>query len=129
MVDARVWKFGICFCYNLVGRFCGSFQLLLTLCVGVWQVRELGNPGRIYEQCMGMMARLAELGLVHCDFNEFNLLVSTLPLQHNMYIYIYINMCVYEHKHIDKGSVNIVLLILLFTLQKANPHAKDWAER
>ena len=25
---------------------------------------------------MGMMARLAELGLVHCDFNEFNLLVS-----------------------------------------------------
>ncbi len=23
-----------------------------------------------------MMARLAELGLVHCDFNEFNLLVS-----------------------------------------------------
>ena len=44
--------------------------------VGVWQVRELGNPGEIYRQCMGMMARLAELGLVHCDFNEFNLLVS-----------------------------------------------------
>lgn len=40
------------------------------------QVRELGNPGEIYQQCMGMMARLAELGLVHCDFNEFNLLVS-----------------------------------------------------
>ncbi len=42
------------------------------------QVRELGNPGEIYKQCMGMMARLAELGLVHCDFNEFNLLVRLL---------------------------------------------------
>ena len=39
------------------------------------QVRELINPGEIYKQCMGMMARLAQLGLVHCDFNEFNLLV------------------------------------------------------
>ena len=44
--------------------------------VGLWQVRELGSPGEIYRQCMGMMVRLAELGLVHCDFNEFNLLVS-----------------------------------------------------
>ena len=35
------------------------------------------NPGEIYKQCMGMMASLAELGLVHCDFNEFNLLVSS----------------------------------------------------
>ncbi|KAL3140995.1 hypothetical protein ABBQ32_005512 [Trebouxia sp. C0010 RCD-2024] len=52
--------------------------VLMTLvdAVPLVQVRELGNPGRIYEQCMGMMARLAELGLVHCDFNEFNLLVS-----------------------------------------------------
>lgn len=41
----------------------------------VLQVRELMNPGEIFKQCMGMMARLAQLGLVHCDFNEFNLLV------------------------------------------------------
>lgn len=40
------------------------------------QVRELVNPGEIYKQCMGMMTQLAQLGLVHCDFNEFNLLVS-----------------------------------------------------
>ncbi|KAL0051751.1 hypothetical protein WJX82_001455 [Trebouxia sp. C0006] len=52
--------------------------VLMTMvdAVPLVQVRELGNPGEIYQQCMGMMARLAELGLVHCDFNEFNLLVN-----------------------------------------------------
>ena len=43
--------------------------------MSVLQVKELMNPGEIFKQCMGMMARLAQLGLVHCDFNEFNLLV------------------------------------------------------
>ena len=43
------------------------------------QVKELGQTGLIFRQCLGLMARLAELGLVHCDFNEFNLLVSGAP--------------------------------------------------
>ena len=42
----------------------------------VLQVHELANPGAVYEECMNLMTRLAQLGLVHCDFNEFNLLVS-----------------------------------------------------
>ena len=29
----------------------------------------------MYRQCMDLMTRLAAQGLVHCDFNEFNLLV------------------------------------------------------
>ena len=40
------------------------------------QVRELLNPRRVYEECMGVVVRLAQLGLVHCDLNEFNLLIS-----------------------------------------------------
>ena len=43
------------------------------------QVRELENPGYVYQQCMDLMARLASKGLIHCDFNEFNLLVSQSP--------------------------------------------------
>ena len=39
------------------------------------QVRELSNPRRVYTELMEMLARLAGLGLVHCDYNEFNLLV------------------------------------------------------
>ena len=39
------------------------------------QVRELGNPGRVYGQLMDLAQGLAARGLVHCDFNEFNVLV------------------------------------------------------
>lgn len=40
------------------------------------QVRQLSNPRAIYCQLMDMLSRLAGLGLVHCDYNEFNILVS-----------------------------------------------------
>lgn len=40
------------------------------------QVRDLQNPGDVYAQCMAIMSRLASKGLIHCDFNEFNLLAS-----------------------------------------------------
>lgn len=39
------------------------------------QVRELADPGAVYLQLMDMASRLASYGLVHCDFNEFNILV------------------------------------------------------
>ena len=49
---------------------CGHWKL--RPCV---QVRELQDPVSVYRQCMDLMTRLAAQGLVHCDFNEFNLLV------------------------------------------------------
>ena len=39
------------------------------------QVRELGNPGKVFAQLMDLAQELAARGLVHCDFNEFNILV------------------------------------------------------
>lgn len=39
------------------------------------QVRKLADPRAIYTQLMEMLAQLAGLGLVHCDYNEFNILV------------------------------------------------------
>lgn len=41
----------------------------------VLQVRRLSNPRAVYSLLMDLLARLAGLGLVHCDYNEFNLLV------------------------------------------------------
>lgn len=41
------------------------------------QVKELVHPRQVYEDCLSILVKLAGLGLVHCDFNEFNLLVST----------------------------------------------------
>jgi RIO kinase 2 len=43
----------------------------------VLQIRQLRDPRKVYEGLMELISRLAGLGLVHCDFNEFNLLAST----------------------------------------------------
>ena len=40
------------------------------------QVKELPNPDTIFETILGLVVRLAEHGLIHCDFNEFNIMVS-----------------------------------------------------
>jgi len=39
-------------------------------------VSELKNPGQVYSDCMDLIDRLASFGFVHCDFNEFNLLIT-----------------------------------------------------
>jgi hypothetical protein len=40
------------------------------------QVQELGHPAAVFASCMELISRLAAKGLVHCDFNEFNLLID-----------------------------------------------------
>ena len=40
------------------------------------QFRRLQNPAQVYLTCMELIGRLASKGLVHCDFNEFNLLIN-----------------------------------------------------
>lgn len=39
------------------------------------QVKEIQNPDTVFEKILGMVVRLAEHGLIHCDFNEFNIMV------------------------------------------------------
>ena len=38
--------------------------------------QELKHPGVVFDALMEQIVRLASFGLIHCDFNEFNLLVS-----------------------------------------------------
>ncbi|KAJ3125547.1 hypothetical protein HK098_000166 [Nowakowskiella sp. JEL0407] len=40
------------------------------------QITEVANPGQLYSQLMNLLLRLAHAGLIHSDFNEFNLLVT-----------------------------------------------------
>jgi len=40
------------------------------------QIKELGNPAKVYEQLVEQVIRLAEHGLIHGDFNEFNLMID-----------------------------------------------------
>lgn len=43
------------------------------------QIHELADPGGLYSQLMDLIVRLAQVGLIHGDFNEFNILIVTSP--------------------------------------------------
>ena len=50
--------------------------VLMSLVDGAPLTRKyrLSDPGKVYAQCVTQLARLAQCGLVHCDFNEFNIM-------------------------------------------------------
>lgn len=52
--------------------------VVMSLVIGknLSQVRTLEDPATLFQDLMGIMLRLGSCGLVHCDFNEFNLLIS-----------------------------------------------------
>ena len=37
---------------------------------------KCSDPGKVYAQCVEQLANLARCGLVHCDFNEFNIMCN-----------------------------------------------------
>lgn len=39
------------------------------------QVSELPSPGKLYSTLMDLIVRFARSGLIHGDFNEFNILI------------------------------------------------------
>lgn len=40
------------------------------------QIVSIPKPEKVYNKCMELMIQLAEHGLVHGDFNEFNLMID-----------------------------------------------------
>ena len=42
----------------------------------LFNVVKIENPDKILNTCFSMAVKLAEFGLVHCDFNQYNILVS-----------------------------------------------------
>ena len=39
------------------------------------QISEVSSPGKLYSSLMDLIVRLARSGLIHGDFNEFNILI------------------------------------------------------
>ena len=39
------------------------------------QISDVPSPGKLYSQLMDLIVRLAHAGLIHGDFNEFNILI------------------------------------------------------
>lgn len=52
--------------------------VLMEMCPGTLlaRVAELAHPEEAYETIMQLIVRLAQHGLIHCDCNEFNLIVD-----------------------------------------------------
>ncbi|XP_021867364.1 uncharacterized protein [Spinacia oleracea] len=57
---------------------CNRHCVIMSLIPGfpLVQVKELENPDIIFETVIGLIVRLAEHGLIHCDFNEFNIMIN-----------------------------------------------------
>ncbi|KMT08009.1 hypothetical protein BVRB_6g144180 [Beta vulgaris subsp. vulgaris] len=57
---------------------CNRHCVIMSLVQGypLVQVKQLQNPDIIFETVIGLIVRLAEHGLIHCDFNEFNIMID-----------------------------------------------------
>jgi len=52
--------------------------VLMTIVDGypLCQVKSLKHPARVFNDLMNLIVKLAQYGLIHCDFNEFNILIN-----------------------------------------------------
>ncbi|KAK4756942.1 hypothetical protein SAY87_007069 [Trapa incisa] len=57
---------------------CNRHCVIMSLIQGypLVQVKELQNPEAVFDRIIGLVIRLAEHGLIHCDFNEFNIMID-----------------------------------------------------
>ncbi|XP_008448921.1 serine/threonine-protein kinase rio2 [Cucumis melo] len=57
---------------------CNRHCVIMSLVEGypLVQVKQLQNPDVVFETIIGLVVRLAEHGLIHCDFNEFNIMID-----------------------------------------------------
>ena len=48
----------------------------LFLFIARCQVHDVADPSALYNELMELIVRLGSYGLIHCDFNEFNLIIN-----------------------------------------------------
>ncbi|KAI8376033.1 RIO1 family-domain-containing protein [Radiomyces spectabilis] len=58
-----------------ISRHCVVMELIDAF--PLRQVEEVANPGKLYSELMNLIIKLADYGLIHGDFNEFNLLIKS----------------------------------------------------
>lgn len=54
----------------------GNITNLPYWCCLSCQVHDLADPSALYSVLMELIVQLAGYGLIHCDFNEFNILLD-----------------------------------------------------
>ncbi|KAL5004195.1 hypothetical protein ScPMuIL_017651 [Solemya velum] len=57
---------------------CNRHAIVMELLSGypMSQVREIKDPSAVYSECMELIVRLGNSGVIHGDFNEFNLVLN-----------------------------------------------------
>nr|XP_019702468.1 serine/threonine-protein kinase rio2 [Elaeis guineensis] len=57
---------------------CNRHCVVMSLVQGypLVQVKQLQHPDEVFETIIGLVVHLAEHGLIHCDFNEFNIMID-----------------------------------------------------
>lgn len=57
---------------------CNRHAVIMELLNGypLCNIREVGDPSQVYNDLMELMVRLANAGLIHSDFNEFNIMLN-----------------------------------------------------
>ncbi|KAE8690299.1 putative disease resistance protein [Hibiscus syriacus] len=61
---------------NKFAKCCHNCIKTLGFIFIIVQVKKLQNPETVFETIIGLAVRLAEHGLIHCDFNEFNIMID-----------------------------------------------------
>lgn len=90
----------------------------------VVQVRQLRDPRKVYESLMELISRLAGLGLVHCDFNEFNLLASSQRPPVSCHAVFVTNSRVCSQQVDDKEDITLIDFPQMVSVNHANAEVR-----
>jgi len=87
------------------------------------QIKELKNPGKVYADLMNLLIRLAQYGLIHCDFNEFNLLINE---KEEITLIDFPQMVSSSHPDAERYFNRDVQCVRSFFLKKFNYETDTW---
>ncbi|GAB5366083.1 hypothetical protein AAMO2058_001113900 [Amorphochlora amoebiformis] len=88
------------------------------------QVRSLGDPGLVYTRMMNLIVRLAEHGLIHCDFNEFNTMIH--ETTHKITMIDFPQMVSTKHKDAEEYFNRDVECVRVYFGRRFKFHAEKW---
>lgn len=66
------------------------------------QAPRLEDPEHVYNQCMDNIVRFAQCGLIHCDFNEFNVMVSLVEEKETVSVIDFPQMVSVDHPNAEE---------------------------
>eukprot|EP00871_Galdieria_phlegrea_P004145 jgi/Galph1/4731/GphlegSOOS_G3369.1 len=104
-----------------VNRHCVCMQYIENS-VPLVRIRELSNPQIVYTHCLMILERLLNLGLVHGDFNQFNILINEAE---EVFVIDFPQMTLISHPTAQKCFENDLSSLELFFLSKFGVEAPD----